>query len=131
MLFEDVLRGEIVLWVDFNNLKDDERLPTTLRYATGPRKPGVGDWVHIMDSDGDSCLAQVLRVEGMLVEVRPDWSTWKASAPRWSTWSPPRQAAKRTANLREALRRSRQRPSGGSSIEDSPLAEHPTASVGS
>jgi hypothetical protein len=120
MLLEEVIRGEIVLWVDFNNLEDDDRLPTTLRYATGPRKPRAGDWVRIVDSDGDTCLAQVLRVEGMLVEVRPNWATWEAGAPEWATWAPLRQTTERTEDLRETLRWSREHPN-----EELPFSKGP------
>lgn len=76
MRLQEYLQQEIVLWVDFNSLEGDDLLTTTLRYATGPRRPIEGEWVRVTDSDGNSCLACVVRVEGILVEVKPEWSTW-------------------------------------------------------
>lgn len=91
MSLQDVIQQGIVLWVDFNSLEDDDLLPTTLRYATGPRKPTEGEWVRIMDSDGNSCWARVLRIEGMTVEVRPEWSTWisPVMTEAFSGWTSP------------------------------------------
>ncbi len=70
------LQEEMILRVDFNAIDDRGRLSALLRYAMGSHRPKVGDWVWLMDGDGNGCLGRVVEVQGELIEVGPDWSTW-------------------------------------------------------
>lgn len=71
------LKAEMILRVDFNAVnRRDNRLSALLRYAMGSGRPEIGDWVWLMDGDGNGCLGRVVEVNGGLVKVEPNWSTW-------------------------------------------------------
>jgi|SRR5215210_865468 len=70
------LKEGIILRVDFNARDRDGRLSGLLRYAMGSRKPKIGEWVWLMDGDGNGCLGKVVEVNDTLVKVEPNWSTW-------------------------------------------------------
>lgn len=93
---------EINLVVDFNELEGDS-LSTYLEFSRGPWKPREGDWARLTDGEGSSCLGYVKRIEGDMVEVLPDWTTWLPEQSHWA-WTPPAQTVRATS-LYEALRR--------------------------
>lgn len=70
------LKEEIILLADFNSLDENGLLPTTLHYAIFLKRPKVGDWVRLDDTEGHSCQGRVERITGELIEVAPNWDTW-------------------------------------------------------
>lgn len=104
---------EINLVVDFNELEGDS-LSTYLEFSRGPWKPREGDWARLTDGEGSSCLGYVKRIEGDMVEVLPDWTTWLPEQSHWA-WTPPAQTVRATS-LYEALRRLHERPEEASDL---------------
>jgi len=67
------------LFADFNDLEDGV-VSGLQRYARGRRALRPPDHVLVRDGDGNRCWGNVQRVDGELVYVALDDSTW-ASAP--------------------------------------------------
>lgn len=59
-------------WADFNDIDENGRV-FALRED---RNPVVGTRLHLADHEGNSCWGSVASVEGDLLYVDPDWSTW-------------------------------------------------------
>lgn len=71
------LKEEMIFRVDFNAVdRRNNRLSALLRYAMGSGRPEIGDWVWLMDGDGNGCLGRVVEVNGVLIKAEPNWSTW-------------------------------------------------------
>jgi hypothetical protein len=71
-----VLEREFVLRADFELLDSEGCSWVSLRFLRGPRAPGVGELVYLIDFQQRGCVGKVERVEGWYVCVRPDWTTW-------------------------------------------------------
>jgi hypothetical protein len=68
---------EIVLRADFHSLDEESCLEASVRFLmSGPRPPREGEWVYLLDAQGDGCLGQVESINGWSARVRPDWTTW-------------------------------------------------------
>lgn len=64
--------------VDFNNSTAEGLL-----YAVGD-PAGLTEGIEVLadDGEGHECRAQVVRVEGELIYLDPDWETWRVIARR-------------------------------------------------
>lgn len=71
-MFERLLQ----IGADFNALDAGGRVRASLRFATTPEIPTIGEWVLLVDAEGNSCPAIVELVDGMSVIVLPDWPRW-------------------------------------------------------
>lgn len=67
--------------VDFNGVRDHDRLIALGRYASGGWQPlAQGDPVVVHDSEGNECVAYIEGRRGAdLFDVRLDWETWVPS----------------------------------------------------
>jgi hypothetical protein len=93
---------EVILLVDFNELREDDSLLTYSDLSFGPWKPQEGLSARLIDGEGCSCVGDVKRVVGEEVEVVPDWSTWVCDPPGWTTsWTPPEQAVENAERSEE------------------------------
>lgn len=87
-----MISDTVAFKVDFNNREHDHVL-ASLRYASSARVPDVGDRVELYDDEGNACQGIVAGVSGRIVEVAPDWRTWRTTAvvgeagfrPAWDT----------------------------------------------
>jgi hypothetical protein len=61
---------------DFNALDPEGRVKASLRYAATPEIPAIGEWVLLVDGEGNSCPAVVETVNGLEALARPDWTRW-------------------------------------------------------
>ena len=73
-MFERLLQ----IGADFNAVDADGRVKASLRYATTPEIPAIGEWILLADAEGNTCRARVEEVMDVTVAARPDWSTWIA-----------------------------------------------------
>jgi hypothetical protein len=71
-----MLERLLQIGADFNALDADGRVRASLRFATTPEIPTIGEWVLLADAEGNSCPATVEAVDGVSVLVRPDWARW-------------------------------------------------------
>lgn len=63
--------------VDFNDQTEDGQLIALLRLASNAAKsPHAGDRAALRDSEGNRCEGRVVRIDGALAYVAPDWETW-------------------------------------------------------
>lgn len=69
----------IRIWVDFNEVYDDDFVWTSLRRGT----PEIGSWelepdelVDLVDDDGASCWGVVIERTGPILITRLLWNTW-------------------------------------------------------
>jgi hypothetical protein len=74
------VRREFVLRADFELLDGEGRAWISQRFVRGPRPPGPGELVYLLDYQGHGCVGTVERVEGWYACVCPDWSTWTGGA---------------------------------------------------
>jgi hypothetical protein len=73
---------EIVVRADFSELDEEHCLSASIRFLLrGPRPPREGEWVYLLDTEGDGCLGQVESVTGWMARIRPDWSSWAGAQP--------------------------------------------------
>ena len=73
---------EIVLRVDFTNLDDERCVEASLRFLiSGPRSPQEGEWVYLLDHQGNGCLGQIDSISGWMARVKPDWDSWSGNEP--------------------------------------------------
>ncbi len=73
----DFSEREIVLRADFSELDDESYVWTSCRFMLeGPRHPRQGEWVFLLDARGRGCLGCIEELNGWMVRVRPDWSSW-------------------------------------------------------
>lgn len=61
---------------DFNRVRK-RRLSAIVGYGGSNDAPVPGALVQLFDGDGNTCYAEVERVEGQLVVTRPIWQTWR------------------------------------------------------
>jgi hypothetical protein len=73
-MLSDIVRFK----VDFNNRRHD-RVVASFRYASSARIPDIGDTVELYDDEGNGCEGTIARVAGRIVEVAPDWRTWRTT----------------------------------------------------
>ena len=68
------------LWADFNEVYDDDLVWTSIRRTPGINVAGIrkGKWVRLVDADGASCLAIVIKRRGPIATCQLDWSTWQS-----------------------------------------------------
>src|SRR5437762_2347750 len=69
------------LFADFNDAEDGV-VSGLQRYALGPRALRPPDHVLVRDGDGNRCWGNVQRVDGEVVYVALDDSTWASTPPR-------------------------------------------------
>jgi hypothetical protein len=63
-----------LLRVDFNELDDDGLLIALLPPESPDPDPGTE--FHLLDADGNYCRGTISSIEGRLVSLVLDWSTW-------------------------------------------------------
>jgi hypothetical protein len=72
------------LWVDFNNIQNDERIEADLDFAEffQPDALVEGSEAWLFDGTGHECKGSVVAYdpERRLVELRLDWQTWTSPA---------------------------------------------------
>ena len=73
------LAHETVLEVDFNNVDALDRVVGSLRFSNHLERPKTGDWLRLIDGEGNTCVAQVDEIRNLIVSLRPDWTTWTSS----------------------------------------------------
>lgn len=71
------------LHADFNDFMEDGRLAVLLRPVLGHVLPEEGQEVELRDSDGNSCLGRIERIEDRVAYVLVDWETWVPSPPSY------------------------------------------------
>jgi len=83
--------------VDLHDVRDENRLSTLLDDATeGAVRAGlirveVGDYVQVLDEEGNTCLAFVEEVtDAGVIRLKLDWSTWMYAPPHPELSSVPR-----------------------------------------
>jgi hypothetical protein len=70
-----------LLRVDFNELDDDGLLIALLPPESPAHDPGTE--LHLLDADGNYCRGTVSSIDGRLVSLVLDWSTWSPEDGRW------------------------------------------------
>lgn len=70
------IKDTITFEVDFNDRDSDGRLLASMRFASGPRVPEVGEWVWTADDEGHSCVGRVVALDGLIVHIELDRATW-------------------------------------------------------
>jgi hypothetical protein len=67
--------------VDFNDRDRDGRLKASRRFASSVRVPEPGETVWVADDEGNRCRGTVSQVEGLIVYIDLDRSTWRVPGP--------------------------------------------------
>jgi hypothetical protein len=87
--------------VDLHDVRDEDRLTTLLEDATSaavraglvPVEPG--QYVQVLDEEGNTCLALVEEViDDEIVRLKLDWSTWMYATPKPELVYPPMGSAR-------------------------------------
>jgi hypothetical protein len=75
-----LFEGEVAIWVDFNEVFDEDYVWTSLRRTPSFESSHLqgGDWVRLADDDGATCLAIVREHNGPIIICKIDWSTWRS-----------------------------------------------------
>jgi hypothetical protein len=74
---------EIVLRTEFTDLDDEDCVEASMRFLmNGPRMPREGEWVYLLDRQGNGCLGQIDSISGWMARVKPDWNSWAGEQPR-------------------------------------------------
>jgi hypothetical protein len=76
-LGDEMLQDTLTIDVDFNDVDLQGRLMATRRFASSLRKPDVGEWAFLVDDEGNRCWGRVERVDGLIVYLALDRSTWE------------------------------------------------------
>jgi hypothetical protein len=76
-----IQKEELIMLVDFNSLDEEGRLLASTRYTIGWRKPQVGDWVRLDDTEGHTCRGYVSSVQGRAIKITPEWDTMTTYIP--------------------------------------------------
>lgn len=76
-----IKKEELIMLVDFNSVDEKGRLLASLRHTIGWRKPQVGDWVRLDDTEGHTCRGRVDSVQGRAIRVVPEWDTLTTYVP--------------------------------------------------
>lgn len=66
------------LWVDFNDVGPDSRVHTLMKFASKNAQIAVGSTIIVGDNEGNRCQAQVIGLEGSIVELAVDGNTFRA-----------------------------------------------------
>jgi hypothetical protein len=66
----------ITFEVDFNDRNKDGRLLASMRFASGAVFPRPGERVWTYDDEGNGCEGTVYSVDGLIVTITLDRSTW-------------------------------------------------------
>jgi hypothetical protein len=74
-------KEELIMLVDFNSVDQNGCVLASLRYTIGWRRPQVGDWVRLDDTEGHTCRGRVDSVQGKAIKVAPDWNTLETYIP--------------------------------------------------
>jgi hypothetical protein len=80
MFTSQVLPDTLRLRVDFNDVAPGHRLRGSLRFASSPRRPEVGQVVRLWDGEGNECWAVVSEIRNLIVFLTPRWETWTSSS---------------------------------------------------
>jgi len=81
-----IQKEELIMLVDFDDRDRDGRVLASLRHTIGWRKPRVGDWVRLDDTEGRSCRGRIDSVKdgtttkGGAIKVIPQWDTLETYA---------------------------------------------------
>ncbi len=68
------------LKTDFNTVPDDGLLRSSrVLDSFFVVQVGKGSWVRLVDGDGNSCIARIKKIRGLLFYLDADWSTWRAA----------------------------------------------------
>ena len=70
------LARELVFTVDFNAMDEQGRIKASIRFASSPEVPGIGEEVRLVDAELNTCLGRVDELRLPLIAVRPDPATW-------------------------------------------------------
>ncbi len=65
------------LWVDFNEVYDDDHIWTSTRRMRVVVTPEPGETVELYDGDGETCWATVESVVGPIVHARIHWPSYR------------------------------------------------------
>ena len=71
---------DAVVEVDFNNLDANDNVVSSLRFLNRWRRPSIGEWVRLIDAEGNACIGQVSELRNLIAVVQPDWGTWTSGA---------------------------------------------------
>jgi len=71
--FEDSL----IFMVDFNDQDNAGRLKASRSFASSKRQPSIGEIVVARDDEGGECSGAVAAVDGLIVYINLDKSTWR------------------------------------------------------
>jgi hypothetical protein len=61
--------------LDFNSSDTDGFLSAQTTQASDPAQEGMK--LVAVDAEGNSCRVEVVRVDGPIVYLRPEWETWE------------------------------------------------------
>ena len=67
---------DAVVEVDFNNLDANDCVVSSLRFLNQWRRPTVGEWVRLIDAEGNACIGRVSELRNLMAVLEPDWGTW-------------------------------------------------------
>ena len=76
-----IQKEELIMLVDFSDRDKDGLLLASSRHTIGLRKPRVGDWVRLDDTEGRSCRGRIASIKdgattkGGAIKVAPEWDT--------------------------------------------------------
>jgi hypothetical protein len=83
-----IQKEELIMLVDFGDRDKDGLLLASLRHTIGLRKPRVGDWVRLDDTEGRSCRGRIASIKdgattkGGAIKVAPEWDTMTIYVPQ-------------------------------------------------
>ena len=70
------LARELVFTVDFNAMDEQGRIKASIRFASSPEVPVIGEEVRLLDAELNTCLGRVDELSLPLIAVRADPATW-------------------------------------------------------
>jgi hypothetical protein len=73
--------AELTLYTDFSDKRPGNRLRSSVRFLEGQRVPVVGESVHLKDDEGNRCAAVVAGLRGNIIDLDPDWNSFRAALP--------------------------------------------------
>lgn len=107
-----IQKEELIMLVDFDDRERDGLLLASSRHTIGFRKPRVGDWVRLDDTEGRSCRGRIASIQdgattkGGAIKVAPEWDTLATYVPVDPAFSVSR-SKEVTARLQEDKARTR------------------------
>ena len=69
-------KREIVLRADFSQIEGDDIVSVPIRFDMGPRPPAPGEFVYLLDGNGNGCVAFVAKIRDDVARVRLVRETW-------------------------------------------------------